>query len=130
MPGQRFLVAADLVVLLHAGFVLFVILGGLLVWRWRRLLWIHVPAVLWGVLIEFGGWICPLTPLENHLRERGGMATYQGDFIGHLILPVLYPASLRRIEQLFLGIFALAVNGAIYWRVLGGHRGSSPMGER
>ena len=115
---QLFRVAADLVVLLHTGFVLFVALGGLVVLRWRRLAWIHVPAVLWGAMIEFGGWICPLTPLENYLRERSGMAMYQGDFIEHYILPALYPANITRAWQLVLGSVALAVNAAIYWRVV------------
>ena len=115
-----FPLAADLVVLLHAGFVLFVILGGLLVVRWRRLAWAHVPAALWGATIEFGGWICPLTPLENHLRERNGAAVFQGDFIEHYILPALYPTNLTRAWQMFLGSFVLAVNGAIYWRGLRG----------
>ena len=115
---DRFRAAADLVVLAHVGFVLFVVAGGLLVLRWRRLAWAHLPAVLWGVAIEFGGSICPLTPLENHLRARSGLAPYRGDFIEHYILPVLYPANLTRTEQMFLGAIALVVNGAIYWRVL------------
>ena len=91
-----FRAAADFVILLHVGFVLFVVLGGLLALRWRRLAWVHVLAVVWGVLIEFGGWMCPLTPLENHFLERSGVTTYRGDFIGHYILPTLYPADLTR----------------------------------
>ena len=118
MLPQLFRVAADLVVLLHTGFVLFVVLGGLLVLRWRRLAWAHVPAVLWGAMIEFGGWICPLTPLENSLRERSGMVMYQGDFIEHYIVLALYPANITHAWQLVLGSVALAVNAAIYWRVV------------
>jgi Protein of Unknown function (DUF2784) len=76
--------------------------------------WLHIPAAVWGVLIEFTGWICPLTPLENWLRRRQGGAGYQGDFIAHYILPVLYPEGLTRRNQLFLGGLALALNVAIY----------------
>ena len=84
-----FRAAADLVVALHALFVVFVLLGGLLVVRWPRLVWVHVPAAAWGVFIEFRGWICPLTPLENYLRQRGGSSAYQGEFIEHYLLPLL-----------------------------------------
>lgn len=94
-------------------------LGGLLVLRWPRMIWLHIPAAVWGVLIEFAGWICPLTPLENRLRSQQGEAGYQGDFIAHYILPVLYPEGLTRRDQLLLGGLALAVNVAIYaWIVL------------
>jgi hypothetical protein len=82
---------ADLTVLLHFGFVLFVVVGGLLVLRWPRLRWMHLPAAVWGVLIEFFGWICPLTPLENHLRDLRGQSGYAGGFIDHYIVSVLYP---------------------------------------
>jgi hypothetical protein len=105
---------ADLIVAIHFAFVLFVVLGGLLAIRWPRLIWLHVPAVLWGVLIEFSGWICPLTPLENYLRRQQGEAGYQGDFIARYILPVLYPDGLTRRDQLFLGSLALGVNVAVY----------------
>ncbi len=111
--------AVELVVLVHFAFVLFVILGGLLVLRWRRLAWFHLPAVVWGVLIEFAGWICPLTPLENWLRRKGGMGEYETGFIEHYILPVLYPDRLTRELQIALGLFALALNLVIYawiWR--------------
>ena len=108
--------AADSVVLLHAAFVLFVVFGGLLVRRRRWVAWLHLPAVLWGVAIELGGWMCPLTPLENYLRERGGAAAYEGDFIAHYLLPILYPAALTRNWQMFLGACALAINLLIYGR--------------
>jgi len=101
----------------HVGFVLFVVLGGLLVLRWRRLAWLHVPAVVWGVTIEWAGWICPLTPLENVLRRRSGTTGYQGDFIEHYLLPLLYPAQLTREWQMILGGVALAVNVFVYWRI-------------
>ena len=108
---------ADLVVIFHAAFVLFVVLGGLLVLRKRWLMWVHLPAALWGALIEFAGWVCPLTPLENALRRRGGEAGYTGDFIDHYIVPVLYPEGLTREHQILLGLLVVVINGLIYWRV-------------
>ena len=111
--------AADAVVLLHGAFVLFVVLGGLLVWRWPRLAWLHLPAVAWGALLEFAGWSCPLTPLENALRQAVGQAGYAGGFIDHYLRVLLYPAGLTRAGQWVLGAGVLAVNGAGYgllWR--------------
>lgn len=107
-------VLADAVVLFHFSFVLFVILGGFLLRRWPRLVYLHVPIAVWGVLIEFAGWICPLTPLENHLRRLGGEAGYEGGFIDHYIIPVLYPGGLTRTLQYVLGIFALLINILAY----------------
>jgi len=106
--------AADAVVLFHCAFVLFVMLGGLLVLRRPRLAWLHLPAVAWGALVEFTGWICPLTPLEQTLRAAAGEAIYHGDFVGHYLLPLLYPAGLTRTVQLGLGAVVLLINGAIY----------------
>ena len=114
-------ILADAVVLLHAGFVAFVVAGGFLVWRWRPVVWAHVPCALWGVAIEFGGWICPLTPLENALRVRAGLEGYRGGFVEHYVIPTLYPAGLTRPTQALLGTLALAVNLAAYallWRRL------------
>lgn len=108
---------ADLVVLIHLAFVVFVVSGGLLVWKWPRLAWLHVPCALWGAAVELGGWICPLTPLENSLRLRAGEAGYQGDFVARYVLPVLYPEGLTREMQLVFGAIVLAVNGAVYWRL-------------
>ena len=108
---------ADLVVLFHFGFVLFVMLGGLLV-LWRSwIAWCHIPAVLWGAGIEFLGWICPLTPLENMLRTRGGDTGYASGFIEHYIMPILYPAALTRKMQIGFGIIVLGVNIAVYWKL-------------
>lgn len=112
-------VLADAVLLLHLCFVLFVMLGGFAVLHAPRLAWVHVPVVLWGSAIEFFGWICPLTPLENWLRETGGEAGYPGDFVGRYLLPLIYPAGLTRGVQLVLGVLVVAVNGAVYfvlWR--------------
>jgi hypothetical protein len=114
-PDALSLAAADLVVVAHAAFVAFVVLGGLLVLRWRRLAWVHLPAAIWGVIVEFAGWICPLTPLENYLRQRGGTPAYQGDFIERYVMPLLYPAHLTRQRQILLGSFAIVVNLFVYW---------------
>jgi len=111
-------ILAGAVVVLHLGFVLFVAAGGLLVWRWRRIAWAHLPALAWGVWIELYGGICPLTPLENELRRLGGEAAYSGDFVGHYLLPVLYPEGLDRGIQAALAAGVLALNGGVYWRVL------------
>ena len=106
---------ADIVVAAHLGFVLFVVLGGFLLRRWRRLIYLHIPTAIWGALIEFAGWICPLTPLENYLRRLGGQAGYSGGFVEHYIIPVLYPHELTRGTQYVLGGFVVAVNLAAYW---------------
>ena len=110
----RFL--ADLILMVHAAFVAFVILGGLAVLRWPAMAWVHLPAVAWGAAIEFGGWICPLTPLEVELRQRGGEAGYTGSFIEHYVTPVLYPDGLTHAMQVVLGLTVLAVNGWVYSR--------------
>jgi hypothetical protein len=110
---------ADAVVILHLAFVLFVLFGGLLVlWR-TRMVWFHLPAALWGAAVEFGGWVCPLTPLEQWLRPEGGQPGYRSDFIEEYVLPVLYPAGLTDDLQVALGTLVVAVNMTIYgwlWR--------------
>ncbi len=111
-------VLADLVVVVHLAFVLFAVLGGFLVFRWKRCAWIHVPAVLWAALVAFAGWVCPLTPLENWLRERSGALGYRSGFIEHYILPVLYPTLLTRDLQITLGLLVLGVNLGIYGWVM------------
>lgn len=114
---MQYLLLANLVVLLHLAFVGFVVLGALLVLRWPRLAWIHLPCALWGALIEFAGWVCPLTPLENRLRQLGGQAGYAGGFVEHYLLPVLYPQNLTRPVQVALGTLVLILNAAAYWRL-------------
>jgi uncharacterized protein DUF2784 len=105
---------ADTIVVVHFGFVLFVALGGLLVLYRGWIAWIHLPAAAWGVLIEFTGWICPLTPLEQDLRRAAGAASYAESFTEHYILPLLYPIGLTRPTQMALGFAVLALNAAIY----------------
>jgi hypothetical protein len=110
---------ADLVVVFHFAFVLFVVLGGLLALRWPRAAWIHLPVAVWGAGIEFVQGICPLTPLENRLRRLGGEAGYSGGFVEHYIIPVLYPEGLNRSIQVGLGIFVVLLNVTVYavvWR--------------
>ncbi len=107
-------VAADLLVVAHLAFVGFVVLGGFAVPRWPRLAWVHLPAVAWGVGIELTGRICPLTPVEQWLRMEAGATGYEGDFIAHYLLPVLYPAGLTYRAQIVLGIVAAGVNAAAY----------------
>jgi hypothetical protein len=118
--------AAELVVLLHLAFILFAALGGLLALRWRGVVWGHVPAVVWAALIEFQGWLCPLTPLENRLREAGGAGPYETGFIEHYLLPIIYPAGLTRETQLLLGVALLALNAAIYAMIIVRSRRSRP----
>jgi hypothetical protein len=111
-------VLADLVVGVHALFVVFVVAGGLLVLRWTWVATVHLPAAVWGALIELRGWICPLTPLEKSLRAAAGQAGYPGGFIEHYVLPVLYPAGLTRGVQLGLASLVIGVNLLVYGMVL------------
>jgi len=105
---------ADTVLLAHLAFILFVILGGVLV-MWRRwFIFIHIPAAIWGVFIEVSGWICPLTYLENHLRRQAGQGGYTESFIEHYLLPVIYPAGLTRDTQFTLAVVVIAINVAVY----------------
>src|SRR5688572_21072015 len=108
---------ADLVLLLHIAFVLFAALGAVLVFKWRRVAWFHIPAALWAALIEFTGWVCPLTPLENWLRRQGGEAGYQTGFIERYLLPLVYPAPFSRSLHVVLGLLVMVVNLVIYWRI-------------
>lgn len=119
---------ADAVLLLHLAFILFVVLGGFLAWRWPRLAWLHLPAAAWGALIEFGDWPCPLTPLENHLRALAGEAGYAGGFIEHYLLPLVYPEALTRELQIALGLGVVAINLAAY--ALGRRRAALSRGGR
>ena len=106
--------AADAVVLLHFGFILYVVLGGLLSYKWLWLLWLHLPAVVWGAVMSMAGWICPLTPLEIKFRAAGGGGHYSSGFIEHYILPVIYPAGLSRELQTTMGVALLVVNALVY----------------
>jgi len=107
-------ILADLVIVIHLAFVLFAVLGGFLVLKWKHCVWIHLPTVAWAALIEFASWVCPLTPLENWLNERGGEIVYRSGFVEHYILPLLYPTVLTRRLQITLGLSVLVLNLVIY----------------
>lgn len=105
---------ADALVLGHLLFVAFVMAGGFLLARWPKLVWLHLPAAAWGTIIEFTGWICPLTPLENRLRMLGGGSAYGGGFIERYLLPILYPENLTLPTQQVLGGVVVGVNLVAY----------------
>ncbi|MGZ8144363.1 MAG: DUF2784 domain-containing protein [Methylosarcina sp.] len=107
------LILADLVVAIHFGFIVFVVLGGLLALKWRELVWLHFPAAFWGALIEFAGWICPLTLIENWLRAGSG---YSSGFIEHYLIPIIYPSVLTREMQWGLGLTVVLINVMVYGR--------------
>lgn len=114
-----YLFFADVVVVVHFLFIVFVVIGGIFVLRWPRLAVAHLPSVIWGAAIEIYGWICPLTPLENHLRELGGGMTYRSDFVEHYLIPLIYPENLTAGMQYILGGAVISVNLVIYiiiWR--------------
>jgi hypothetical protein len=106
--------AADAILVVHLAFVLFVVLGALLILRWPRLAWLHIPAVVWAAFIEFSATICPLTPLEVSLRQQAGQAGYAGGFVDHYVGSLLYPEGLTRETQTALGAVVVAINAAIY----------------
>ena len=126
-----YIITANTIVCLHLGFVCFVVLGGLLVLKWRRIIFLHLPAAVWGALIEYQGWLCPLTPLEQHLRQAGNQAGYSGGFIEHYLLALLYPDYLDREMQIVLGTFVVVVNLAVYgWIIWRGTRKAEPSDRR
>lgn len=110
--------AAIAIALLHLVFIVFVVLGGVAVLRWPALMWIHIPAAIWGVMITFAGWYCPLTTWENALLRRAGKAGYDNSFVEHYLFAVIYPDGLTRTIQIAIGLFVLGVNAAVYARLL------------
>ena len=107
-------ILAGVIIVAHFLFIAFVAAGGLLVLRWPSLAWVHLPAVVWGVVVELTGWICPLTPLENYLRRLGGSSSYSGGFIEQYLIPIIYPANLTAATQYILGGLVIVVNLVIY----------------
>ncbi len=105
---------AELVIVIHFAFVVFVVLGGFLIFRWRKVLWLHVPALIWSAWIELSGGICPLTPLENWFWIKGGQASYPDDFVGNYILPLIYPEGLTRAIQIVLAAIVILINLLVY----------------
>jgi hypothetical protein len=116
MRRMPYHLAAAALAAIHLAFILFVIFGGFAVLRWPVLVWIHVPAAVWGVLIEWCNWYCPLTKWENYLLQRAGRAGYSGGFVAHYIMPVIYPAGLTRGYEIAIGAFVLVLNAGIYMR--------------
>ena len=111
-------IAADIIVILHLGFILFVGLGAFLSLRWKWAACLHLPAALWGAVIEFRHGICPLTPLEQRFRAAAGEAGYSGSFIEHYLIPIIYPSGLDELAQIVLGTLVIVVNLAVYGWVL------------
>lgn len=109
---------ASAVAVLHLAFILFVVFGGFAVLRWPKLAWVHLPAAAWGVMIELAHWWCPLTKWENYCLREAGRAGYDGGFVAHYIFAVVYPDGLTRGMEIAIGAFVLALNGAIYARLL------------
>jgi hypothetical protein len=107
-------IAADAVLVLHLAFILFVVLGGWLVLRYHRLIWVHLPAAAWAAFVEFSGRVCPLTPLENLLRLASGSTGYSGGFIERYLIPVVYPSGLDRSVQIALGLAVVLINAVFY----------------
>ena len=120
LPGSSMIerILADGVVLLHFGFILFVVFGGFLLLRRKWAAALHLPAVLWAAAIEFRHGICPLTPLEQGLRRAAGEAGYSGSFIEHYLIPIIYPAGLNERLQYVLGTLVIVINLVIYGWVL------------
>ncbi len=108
---------ATAVAIVHFGFMVFVVTGGLLVLRWPAIKWVHLPAAIWGALIEIGGWVCPLTILENAFLRRAGAAGYDDGFIAHHLFGVIYPRGLTRGMEFAIAVFVIVVNAAIYRKV-------------
>lgn len=111
-------IAADLVLVIHLAFIVFVVLGGWLVLRRHWVAWLHLPAALWGAIIELSGGVCPLTPLENRLRAASGSVGYDGGFIDRYLIPVIYPASMTRTVQILLGLGVILINALFYGAVV------------
>ncbi|WP_430931644.1 DUF2784 domain-containing protein [Saccharicrinis sp. 156] len=107
-------VLADIIFMLHLFFIVFVVLGGILVLRWEKLVWVHIPLALWGVIVEWGNFICPLTPLENKLRELGGGTGFELSFTEQYLYPIVYIDNLNREVQLVLGLIVLFINFVVY----------------
>jgi len=116
-------ILADLVVVAHLTFIIFVVVGGLLALKWRRVIWVHLPVVAYGILIEFLGWVCPLTPFENWLRRLAGQSGYDETFTEHYILPAIYPSGLTYKLQITLGVAVFVINAAVYaWLIVRARR--------
>jgi len=108
---------SNLIIVVHFLFILFVLFGGLLVLRWPKWIWLHLPAIVWGFLVELYGWFCPLTPWENQLRRMAGREVYEGDFIGEYLIPLIYPVDLTREMQYLFAVIVILLNAVVYYVV-------------
>lgn len=115
--GTFYFWLSNLIIVVHLLFILFVLFGGLLVLRWPKWIWWHLPAISWGFLVELNGWLCPLTPWENELRHLSGRNTYEGDFIGEYLIPLIYPVNLTREMQYIFAAVVIILNAAVYYFV-------------
>ncbi|MGZ4779196.1 MAG: DUF2784 domain-containing protein [Thermoanaerobaculia bacterium] len=115
-------IGATAVAILHFAFILFVAFGGLLVLRWHRLAWIHLPAAVWGAVIELKHWNCPLTNVELWLLRRAGKQGYEGGFVAHYLFAMIYPAGLTRGKEIAIGVVVLVINSIVYYIVLPPHK--------
>ena len=107
-------IAADLVILFHFAFIVFVLVGGLLVFKWRWIIWLHIPAAIWGSMIIIIGWICPLTPIENWLRQAGAQEQYSSSFLEQYLIPVIYPLGLNHERFIAMGLVVIVINVFVY----------------
>jgi len=109
---------ADLVVIIHFGFVLFCVFGALLCLWWPKVMWIHIPSAIWGGVVEIVGWICPLTPIENWLRQRAAVVSYRDSFADQYIMPLLYPSAANRAIHILMGLSLLLLNLCLYFYII------------
>ncbi len=107
-------ILADALLVIHLIFIIFVLLGGILIIKWRWVVYLHLPTAAWGILVEFNHWICPLTPWENALRRAAGDISYETSFIEHYLLPLIYPSNLTNELQIILGSLIIIINLMIY----------------
>jgi hypothetical protein len=115
-------ILADIIVLIHLLFIIFVVSGGLLGFYKKWTVWVHIPAAVWGALVELTGWFCPLTPLENRFRISGGAVGYEGSFVEQYIIPLIYPENLTRNTQIAMGISVIVINAVIYFFLIKRYR--------
>ncbi len=113
---------ADLLLVAHLLFIVLVLVGGLLVLRWPRFAWAHLPIVVWGFLVELMGWVCPLTPLEQSLRRAAGDGAYRGSFIEHYLVPLIYPEGMTHSTRMLFAAIVATFNILIYTGLYLRHR--------
>jgi hypothetical protein len=118
LVSMLYRVLATATAIVHFAFILFVVLGGIIVLRWPRVAWVHVPAAVWGALIEFAGWYCPLTHLENYFLRKAGRAGYTEGFVAHYLFAIIYPSGLTRGFEIAIGLFVVVVNVTMYVRLI------------